>query len=228
MPSNPLQRYAHGKAGENWALVTGATNGMGEEFGHQLAGLGFNVILHGRNASKLAAVKSSIESKHSGVHVRTVAVDASQFPPKMDEFAALFKEVKLTVLINNIGVVSQNYPRLEEETEAELAAQLITNNMFPTLLASAALPSLKKNQPSLLVNMASLGAWAPTPYLSPYCGAKAYMLNFSRSLYNEMTCEKQQVDVVCLAPGQVISGMNEGPPTTMVSCDLQRDMRCPY
>lgn len=52
--------------------------------------------------------------------------------------------------------------------------------------------------------------------LSPYGGAKAYMLNFSRSLYNEMACENAQVDVVCLAPGQVVSGMNEGPPTAMV------------
>jgi len=40
---------------------------------------------------------------------------------------------------------------------------------------------------------------------------------FSRALYNEMACEKEQVDIVCLAPGQVVSGMNEGPPTTMVS-----------
>lgn len=161
MPSNPLQRYAHGS--DSWALVTGATNGMGEEFGYQLAGLGFNVILHGRNASKLAAVRSTIESKHPNVQVRTVAVDASQYPPKLDEFTTVLRDVKLTVLINNIGIVSQNYPLLEEETEAELAAQLITNNMFPTMLASLALPYLKKNQPSLMVNMASLGAWAPTP-----------------------------------------------------------------
>lgn len=53
--------------------------------------------------------------------------------------------------------------------------------------------------------------------LSPYSAAKSYNLKFSHSLYNEMACENAQVDVVAMAPGQVVSGMNEGPPTTMVS-----------
>ena len=163
MPSNPLRRYAHYEKGQNWALVTGATNGMGEEFAHQLAGLGFNVIVHGRNETKLTSVKSAIESRHKGIQVRTIALDASQLPPKVTEFKSLFNELNITVLINTVGIVSQNYPLLEEESEQEILAQLTTNNVFPTLLASLALPHLKQRQPSLMINMSSLGSWAPAP-----------------------------------------------------------------
>jgi 17beta-estradiol 17-dehydrogenase / very-long-chain 3-oxoacyl-CoA reductase len=52
--------------------------------------------------------------------------------------------------------------------------------------------------------------------LSSYSGAKSYNLKFSHSLYNEMACEGKQVDVVAMVPGQVVSGMNEGPATTMM------------
>lgn len=45
-------------------------------------------------------------------------------------------------------------------------------------------------------------------------------MNFSRSLANEMMSEKVDVDIVCLAPGQVVSGMNEGPETIMVSASV--------
>ncbi|UZJ54395.1 hypothetical protein CBS101457_003715 [Exobasidium rhododendri] len=217
MPTNPLKRYAHGT--ENWALVTGATGGMGEEWAHQLAGLGFNVIVHGRNASKLATLKGTIESKNPAIKVKTATADAGACPPNLDQLRDILdskSDLKLTVVVNNVGVVSQSYPLLEEVPEAELLSQISTNALFPTLVAQKALPLLKRNQPSLMVNVTSLGAWAPTPYLTPYSGAKSYNLKFSHSLYNEMACEGTQVDVVAMAPGQVVSGMNEGPPSAMM------------
>lgn len=55
------------------------------------------------------------------------------------------------------------------------------------------------------------------PSLSPYCGTKGFDVAFSKSLWNEMHCEKVQLDVVCMVPGQVVSGMNEGPPALMAS-----------
>lgn len=164
MPSNPLKRYAHGSG--SWALVTGATGGMGEEWAHQLAGLGFNVIVHGRNESKLADIKAKIESKNSSIKVKTAIADASACPPNLAQLRDILdakSDLKLTVVVNNIGVVSQSYPLLEEVPEEELMAQVSTNALFPTLVAQKALPLLKRNQPSLMVNVTSLGAWAPTP-----------------------------------------------------------------
>ncbi|WPG98642.1 NAD(P)-binding protein [Acrodontium crateriforme] len=214
MPSNPLRRYQHG--GDCWALVTGATNGMGEEYALQLAQLGFNLIIHGRNASKLDSVAARIKAKNPIADVRSLVIDASTSTHDLSELKKLLAEVRLTVLINNIGVVTQDYPLLEEQNAALIASQLSVNTLFPTVVAATALPVLKRNEPSLMINMSSLGAFAPAPYLAPYSGAKAYMLGFSRALYNEMHCENRNVDVVCMVPGQVVSGMNEGPPTTMM------------
>lgn len=215
--SNPLKRYLHG--GECWALVTGATGGMGEEWSYQLASLGFNIILHGRNETKLASTKASIQSKYSSIQVKTAMADAGACPPNLHQLIDVLNpksSLRLTVVINNVGVVSQSYPLLEEVTEEELLSQISTNTVFPTMIAQRSLPLLKQNQPSLMVNITSLGAWAATPYLTPYSGAKAFNLHFSRSLYQEMLCEGTLVDVVAMAPGTVISGMNEGPPTTML------------
>jgi 17beta-estradiol 17-dehydrogenase / very-long-chain 3-oxoacyl-CoA reductase len=212
--THALKKYQHGSS---WALVTGATSGMGQEWAYQLAALGFNVIIHGRNQSKLDSVKATIKTKSPSVEVKTAIADAGACPPKLDQLLDIFKSgLKLTIVINNVGVVSQSYPLLEEVPEEELLSQVTTNAIFPTLVAHKTLPLLKQNQPSLMVNVASLGAWAPTPYLTPYSGAKAYNLHFSHSLYNEMICENTKVDVVAMVPGTVISGMNEGPPTAMM------------
>jgi len=54
--------------------------------------------------------------------------------------------------------------------------------------------------------------------LSPYCGTKGFDVSFSRSLHNEMICEKRQVDIVCMVPGQVSSNMCLEPVSRMVRC----------
>lgn len=164
MPSNPLKRYAHGS--DNWALVTGATGGMGEEWALQLAALGFNIIVHGRNESKLASIKATIESKNPSIKVKTAIADAGACPPNLNQLRDILdpkSDLKLTIVINNVGVVSQSYPLLEEVPEKELLSQISTNAFFPTFVAQKSLPLLKRNQPSLMVNVTSLGAWAPSP-----------------------------------------------------------------
>lgn len=161
-PFNPLKKYSHGS--DCWALVTGATGGMGEEWVYQLAALGFNIIIHGRNESKLAFTKSSVQSKHPSIQVKTVVADCGACPPDLSQLEDIFRSnLKLTIVVNNVGVVSQSYPLLEDVPTQELLSQISTNAIFPTLVAQRSLPLLKKNQPSLMVNVASLGAWAATP-----------------------------------------------------------------
>jgi 17beta-estradiol 17-dehydrogenase / very-long-chain 3-oxoacyl-CoA reductase len=139
---------------------------MGEEWALQLAALGFSIIAHGRSESKLAALTTTITSKYPSIKVKTVVADAGAFPPKVKQLGEMLNVtsgLNMTVVINNIGVVTQSYPLLEEVAEEELVSQIATNAIFPTLVAQKALPLLKKNQPSLMVNVASLGAYAPTP-----------------------------------------------------------------
>ncbi|PWN54022.1 NAD(P)-binding protein [Violaceomyces palustris] len=232
MPSKPLRRYQH--VPNPWALVTGSTNGMGEEWAHQLASQGFNLILHGRSHQKLERVKSEILAKTSSSssssssssgftpEIRFLISDASSHHQPDGEFESSLQEllsdprVKLTVAINNLGVVLKGYPLLEEVTSEQISQLIVANATFPCVLSSKLLPHLKANQPSLLVNVSSLGAWAPSPYLSIYSASKSFNLVFSHSLYNEMKVENCNVDVVAMVPGTVVSGMNQGPPTSMM------------
>ena len=66
-------------------------------------------------------------------------------------------------MINNLGVVSEGYPRLEEETTEEMAQVIIANTFFPAEVTRIVLPYLKKSGPSLLVTVTSMGFKAPPP-----------------------------------------------------------------
>jgi len=169
MPNNPLKKYHHGS--KPYALVTGSTGGMGEEWAKQLADLGFNLILHGRSSDKLSTLKQSILSKSNSssstpIEIKTFISDASQSPPRLDGLSELLNQgqgLNLTIVINNIGVVGKGYPCLEECREEEILSMIAGNAIFATLVANKTLASLKKSQPSLMVNVTSLGAWAPSP-----------------------------------------------------------------
>ncbi|PWN88300.1 NAD(P)-binding protein [Acaromyces ingoldii] len=220
-----LRRYHHANgAGSSseapYALVTGATGGMGEEWAYQLAEQGFNVIIQGRNRSKLESVRDTILERTS--HARKVELlvcEATVFPnPTLTStLTALLArpDIRLTIVINNLGVQSDGYPALDEISSEEMSGIILANTIFPAEVSRIALPHLKTHQPSLLVVITSLAAWVPTPYLSPYAGTKGFDVAFSKALYNEMRSEQQQVDVVCMAPGQVASNLYKGPITLM-------------
>lgn len=255
--SNSLRRYLHhhdkqaakGKAAGSkapYALVTGATGGMGEEWAYQLAHHGFNILLQGRNSSKLLKVKEEIESRRvkkgrarsssssssndneqsnrlavpSHVQVEILVCEATVWPNEglrngLKDFLSE-QSHRLTIVINNLGVQSEGYPRLEDLRQEETADIVIANALFPAEVTRIALPSLKRYSPSLVVTVTSIGAWTPTPYLSPYMGTKGFDVAFSHSLRSEMLCEEAMVDVVCMVPGQVISQMCSEPESLMV------------
>lgn len=280
--SNPLRRYLHGGKGKApYALITGATGGMGEEWAYQLAHHGFNLIIQGRNRKKLEVVRETIISRQiykdtpkrrksttkreetdegvqrtpsstrkgsvkrrkskgelksapsnsnttsptflpvpAHVQVEILVCEATPYPNAelqegLDEILSK-KEVRLTILINNLGVQSEGYPKLEDLSKEELAGIVIANSLFPAEMTRKCMFKLKQNQPSLLVTVTSIGAWTPTPYLSPYMGTKGFDVAFSHSLRSEMICENEQVDVVCMVPGQVQSGMCAEPVSLMV------------
>lgn len=199
---------------------------MGYEWALQLSKLGFSIALHGRSQEKLESTKEAIfkslpEHLQGKVEVKTLRADAGALPtPDLGEINAFLEEptLDLRVVINNIGITNEEYPLFETLSDESVLSMIHLNISFSTLLSKKCLPLLKKSPgPTLLVNVSSLGAWAPSPYLSVYSGSKAYNLQFSRALYNEMIMEGQAVDVVAMVPGTVISGMNQGDPTSFVS-----------
>lgn len=193
---------------------------MGEEWAKQLAAEGFNVIIQGRNESKLSAVKSAIVARYPDTDVRLLVTEATVWPnePLTRGLEQLLQDpsVHLTMVINNLGTVGVGFPRFEDESSEAISAVITSNTIFPAEITRITMPYLKRNAPSFLGVVTSLGAWSCTPYVSPYIGTKGFDVAFSRALYNEMAIENAQVDVCCIAPGQVQSNMHTGPTGLMV------------
>ena len=208
----------------NWALVTGASDGVGVAFVRELASRGFNVVLHGRNPSKLDKLIAKLQQEFPQAKFKYVIADAGishGMKSNVESIAAAVTDEqfdegeKLTVLINNIGGGlniftdgAKPFRTFVETPAADIDTLYNVNARFMTQLTRAILPMLckKGRGPSLVMNISSLGAHAAPPYLPVYTGSKAYLNTFSASLANEMhDLREQQVRMQPSSGDQAIS-----------------------
>lgn len=213
-----LSRYAHPSLSgeEPWALVTGASDGVGKAFAKELAANGFNVVLHGRNLGKLERVTSELratfprrsfrtlvaDAGHVGcavhVHPATSPSDPASEPAALD-FAAIAAELHdlhLTVLINNAGGARfiPDYAPVLATPESVITETVSLNALFPLHLIRALLPKLAQHQPSLVLNISSM-ADQGLPLNACYSGSKALLMSLTRALRLEMAMERGLANV---------------------------------
>ncbi|KAF5138206.1 Very-long-chain 3-oxoacyl-CoA reductase [Metarhizium anisopliae] len=204
LPSR-LHRFAHvAPNGDSpWALVTGASDGIGAAFAQELATQGFNVVLHGRNPAKLNSVKDGLQKKHPSRSFRILVADASKvactncIPSEQHhqnsealDFKAIGAELEglhLTVLINNAGGMSTSptYRLLMDSSEERITRNVSLNAIFPLHMMRQFLPTLCRNGPSLIINISSL-ADTGFPLLSSYGSSKQFLMTLTRSVALEM------------------------------------------
>ena len=195
-------RYLHQHEGRPaWALVTGASDGIGLGFVQELSERGFNVILHGRNEAKLKRVRDSLEEEFQDREFKMFIHDAENelTAEALHDLAESLQDIHLTVLINNVGGSGSVQPAWQpfiQRSSGDIDSYINLNARFPTQLTRALLPRLIDNAPSLIMNLSSFAALYPAPYVSVYAGAKAFNLAWSASLKAEMKAEKIDVDVL--------------------------------
>lgn len=201
-----LNKYKEG-LGSHWALVTGASDGIGFGFAQELASQGFNVILHGRNEKKLQNVSATLQAQFPNRKFKILILDAVKDAGNIEKInAALseFKELNLKVLINNVGGMVGALPtfrRFSEQDTETIDGWIDINLRFPTQLTRQLLPNLVENQPALIINISSGSATAPSPYLAVYSGAKAFNISWSRSLAVELEDEGHDIDCHAIVVG---------------------------
>ncbi|KAI9687196.1 MAG: hypothetical protein M1820_010500 [Bogoriella megaspora] len=198
-----LRKNPNGEA--SWALVTGASDGIGKSLSNELAACGFNVILHGRNEAKLTRVREEIGAAYPQRHLKIVTADASAFSAAdIDRIASLVAELPLTVLINNVGgtaPLSSNFKHYEDTTTDEIQALYSLNVQFPLQLTRALLPQLQQqNKPALVLTCGS-GAQVGQPYVAAYSGCKGALHAWNRALCAEQREAKSQVEVTEVVVG---------------------------
>jgi len=178
-----------------YALITGATSGIGYEMAKILAEKNRNLILVSRNQEKLKTLKNDFESKFS-IKVEILAKDLST-PNAAQEVYNNTKDFEINILINNSGFA--NYGEHTQislkENHKLLQLNIIALSEFCTLFGA----DMKKNKDGRILNIASTAAYQPTPYFAAYGASKSYVLNFSEALAKEL--EDFNVSVTCLSPG---------------------------
>jgi 17beta-estradiol 17-dehydrogenase / very-long-chain 3-oxoacyl-CoA reductase len=222
-----LHRYLHATDGNPaWALVTGASGGIGRQLAHELASCGFNVVLHGRTLSKLQRIESELVQAHPTRAFRTFVIDAAQaFSTAMgtspsDDWAASLEDINLTVLVNNAGgSTERKFDTLDALSSDRLATDASVNALFPTLLIRQLIPLLHRNAPGLIINIGSLADLGPTR-VGSYAASKAYLMKLSEMLGREMRQTGRDIEVLGIRVGNVWgTGQTVAPATDLFTPD---------
>jgi 17beta-estradiol 17-dehydrogenase / very-long-chain 3-oxoacyl-CoA reductase len=212
--SSKIQRYNHPSRTnpankQAWALVTGASSGIGLEFAHALASSGFNVILHGRNSKKFAPLISALEKKYPNRKFKTLILD-SQTPATDGNFDHIVREsvdgLNLTTVIHNVGGIPPGYKEMEWHTNLtieEIDGWIDINCRFAAHLTRILLPDLISNQPGLMMYISSGVTVLPVPKITMYTAAKGFIELYARNMRMEMKLAGHDVEFKALVTGTV-------------------------
>ena len=193
----PLSKWA--KYGP-WAVVTGASDGIGRACATELAAGGLNLILVARRECLLASLADSLRREH-GIETKVLAMDLSSREGVgviLDQTAAL--DVGLLVAAAGFGTSG----RFIDGDPAEEAAMLTVNCSAVTLLSFHFARQFAKRGGGGVVLFGSLVGWQGVPYSAHYAATKAYVQTLAEGLHVELAASK--VDVLVSAPGPVSSG----------------------
>ena len=180
-----------------WAVVTGASSGLGRGLAARLADRGMSVVLTGRNEARLDEVAQQIHRAAPRVEIETVATDLSS----RSGISALLDRVgdrPIEVLVNNAGFGSYG-PFAEADLERE-AGEVAVDVTAVVALARAFLPGMLSRGSGGILNVASAIAFQPAPYQAVYGASKAFVLSFSEALWAETRATGVAVTALCPGP----------------------------
>eukprot|EP00536_Pseudo-nitzschia_multiseries_P003990 jgi/Psemu1/64411/estExt_Genemark1.C_640017 len=190
-PANNFKKYG------KWAVITGATDGIGKAYAFAFAKKGMSILLISRTESKLQDVKKEIEAKNYGVEVSYLVCDYSKFDKAAQEkVAKVVKDLEVGVLVNNVGV-SYRYPMFFHELSDSEVQDLMTMNIDSTVwMTRMVIPGMLERKKGAIVNISSASAMYDLPLLAEYSGSKSFIEKFSRALNAEykskgVTCQCQ-------------------------------------
>jgi short-subunit dehydrogenase len=190
---------------QHYALITGASGGIGKELAYQFAKDGHPVILVARSADKLTAIGENLKSTYN-IDVITVVKDLS----REEEIQSLYEELKnkkmhVDYLVNNAGFGL--YGKFIETALDEELNMIDLNIRALTHLTKLFLPDMVKRNRGKILNIASVSAFMPGPLMTVYYATKAYVLSFTEALENELRGTNVMVSALC--PGPTKTGFSD-------------------
>jgi short-subunit dehydrogenase len=179
-----------------WALVTGASAGIGAAIARELAGDGAKLILTARRQDRLEALAQELEAR--GTEVRIIAADLRdpQGPEQIFD-ATEGAGIPIDILINNAGL-GQFGVFAQSPIEQELA-QIRVNCEAMVHLARLFVPCMVERRRGWVLIVASTASFQPIPYLGTYAATKVFDRFFSQALTEEV--KRYGIKVTALCPG---------------------------
>lgn len=183
-----------------WAVVTGASRGIGQAFAHRLASDGYHLVLVSRGKPTLDDLAQAIENRH-GVQTRVVPADLSVHPASgVDPLEALIDattDLDVGLVVSNAGAALMG-AALRHDVE-DLTQMLNLNTTAHLRLAHYWGGRFVDRGTGGILLVGSTAGLQPTPYGGSYGGAKAYVVGLAGALNHEL--RKTGVHVSCIVPG---------------------------
>ena len=191
----PVASFAR-RYGE-WAVVTGASAGIGLEFARALAARGMSIVLVARRADRLERLAAELASTH-GVETKVVAVDLSG-EEGADRLADAVAELEVGMLVSNAGVGYAG--RLDKQDLSRLRRMVTLNCTAHVTLLGRFLPGMLGRRRGAMILVGSVAGRQPLPLHAVYSATKGFELLLGEALWAEM--QGRGVDVLVVQPGPV-------------------------
>lgn len=163
---------------DNWAVITGGTNGIGESFVHNLHKLGYKVLIISRNKEKLNKMLEDFKDNIDIFYADFSSVDDIMYNAIKEKL----NSIKISLLVNNVGVCGEfNY---FEDMSLKSIDNILKCNIYSCIyMTKLCINNMKQNNiKGTILNISSISSRIPFPYLSVYASTKAFMDVFSYNL----------------------------------------------
>jgi hypothetical protein len=178
-----------------WALVTGASAGIGAEFARALAREGMSCVVTARRQDRLTALAAEIEREYQ-VGTRAVALDLAA-PGGTEQLARAVDDLAIGILVNNAGFGYAG--RFERQDAERLRTMVQLNCLAPVLLTKQLLPGMRARGRGAVIITGSAAGAQPVPFNCVYAATKAFDRSLGEGLWSEL--QGTGVDVLVLEPG---------------------------
>jgi short-subunit dehydrogenase len=175
------------------ALITGASTGIGSVYALRLAQRGYDLILVARDQKRLTNLANDITAK-TGRKAETLPADLTVRADLKRVEERLRSDSSVTALVNNAGF--GGVAKLIDSDVDEMDNMIQLNVTALTRLTSAALPGFIGRSKGLIINISSIAALSPELLNGVYSGTKAFVVNLTQSLHNEVKDKGIQVQAV--------------------------------